>query len=80
MIERFTLKGKAEPLPPRWIEGYRDGKEIALHGLPLDCGPYGNEWGSAGGGYGNGYAEGSLSGGSARHYCSAVINIFGTHE
>lgn len=55
---KFTLKGKAKPVGPRWEEGFQDGYDSIVNNKPC---PF-EYWGSESGEYGNGYAEGTITG------------------
>jgi hypothetical protein len=61
-IQKYTFKGEARPLGPRWEEGFKDGYELTISGQKMDQGKLGNNWGWGSGQYGNGFAEGCLSG------------------
>lgn len=65
MIRFYTFRGEAQPLGVRWEEGFKDAFEICSIGLPMNSGPFGDDWGGVSGEYGNGFAEGSLTGRSA---------------
>lgn len=64
---KFTFKGKAKPLGLRWMEGFREGYELAFNGKSMTDGKFGDDWGGAPEQYGNGFAEGCLSGRSERN-------------
>lgn len=57
----MILKGEAKPLPPRYMEGFKYGWNLAMMGKSINDGCYGVNWGAVSDGFGNGAGEGNTS-------------------
>jgi hypothetical protein len=73
MSKTFKFKGSAQPLGPRWKEGFNKAYDLRLEGK--DPFKYVPDWAARNGQYGNGFAEGSLSGRSKYHRLLSLDQI-----